>query len=53
VRPDRFGPSNRRVLAASAALPRAAGPQALEQATAGLIGAELRSPEVQGLRFDL
>src|SRR5260370_25141262 len=53
VRPDRFGPSHRRVLTASAALPRADGPRALEQATAELIGAELRNPEVQGLRFDL
>src|SRR6266700_1341595 len=53
VRPDRFGPSHRRVLTASAALLRAGGPRALEQATAGLIGAELRNPEVQGLRFDL
>ena len=32
---------------------RAGGPRALEQATAELIGAELRNPEVQGLRFDL
>src|SRR5207244_9675545 len=32
---------------------RADGPRALEQATAELIGAELRNPEVQGLRFDL
>ena len=53
MRPDRFGPSHRRVLTASAALPRADGPRALEQATAELIGAELRNPEVQGLRFDL
>src|SRR6266571_4721482 len=53
VRPDRFGPSHRRVLTASAALLRADGPRALEQATAELIGAELRNPEVQGLRFDL
>src|SRR5690242_7084746 len=53
VRPDRFGPSHRRVLTASVALPRADGPRALEQATAELIGAELRNPEVQGLRFDL
>ena len=41
------------VLTASAALLRADGPRALEQATAELIGAELRNPEVQGLRFDL
>ena len=53
VRPDRFGPSHRRVLTASAVLLRAGGPRALEQATAELIGAELRNPEVQGLRFDL
>ncbi len=53
MRPDRFGPSHRRVLTASAALLRAGGPRALEQATAELIGAELRNPEVQGLRFDL
>jgi hypothetical protein len=53
VRPDRFGPSHRRVLTASAALLRADSPRALEQATAELIGAELRNPEVQGLRFDL
>jgi hypothetical protein len=53
VRPDLFGLSHRRVLAASAALLRSDGPRALEQATAELIGAELRSPEVQGLRFDL
>ena len=53
VQPDRFGLSHRRVLAASAALLRSGGPRALEQATAELIGAELRSPEVQGLRFDL
>ena len=32
---------------------RADGPRALEQATAELIGAELRNPEVHGLRFDL
>src|SRR6266566_3529053 len=53
VRSDRFGPSHRRVLTASAMLLRASGPRALEQATAELIGAELRNPEVQGLRFDL
>jgi len=53
ARPDRFGSSHRRVLAASAALLRAGGPRALEQATAELIGAELRNSEVQGLRFDL
>jgi hypothetical protein len=53
VQPDRFGPSHRRVLAASAALLRSDGPRALEQATAELIGAELRSPELQGLRLDL
>jgi hypothetical protein len=53
MRPDRFGPSHRRVLTASAALLQAGGPRALEQATAELIGAELRNPEVQGLRFDL
>ena len=40
-------------MTASAVLLRADGPRALEQATAGLIGAELRNPEVQGLRFDL
>src|SRR6266702_3154963 len=38
---------------AAAMLLRASGPRALEQATAELIGAELRNPEVQGLRFDL
>ena len=38
---------------ASAVLLRADGPRALEQATAELIGAELRNPEVHGLRFDL
>ena len=32
---------------------RADGPRALEQTTAELTGAELRNPEVQGLRFDL
>jgi hypothetical protein len=53
VPPDQFGPSHRRVLTESAALLRAGGPRALEQATAELIGAELRNPEVQGLRFDL
>ena len=53
MRPDQFGSSHRRALTASAALPGADGPRALEQATAELIGAELRNPEVQGLRFDL
>jgi hypothetical protein len=53
VRPDQFGSSHRRALTASAALPGADGPRALEQATAELIGTELRNPEVQGLRFDL
>ena len=53
VRPDQFGSSHRRALTASAALPGADGPRALEQATAELIGAKLRNPEVQGLRFDL
>lgn len=53
VRPDQFGSSHRRALTASAALPGAGGPRVLEQATAELVGAELRNPEVQGLRFDL
>ncbi|MGH3195880.1 MAG: hypothetical protein ACRDOH_09685 [Streptosporangiaceae bacterium] len=53
AQPDRFGPSHRRVLAASAALLRSQGPRALEQAAAELIGAELRNPELRGLRFDL
>ena len=51
--PDRFGPSYRRVLAASDLLLRAQGPRALEQATAELIGGELRTPELVGLRFDM
>lgn len=53
AQPDQFGSSHRRTLTASAALLGADGPRALEQATAELIGTELRNPEVQGLRFDL
>ena len=50
---DTFGPSLRRVLDASGVLTAATGPRELEQATAALIGAELRNPELHGMRFDL
>ncbi len=51
--PDRFGPSQRRLLSVSDVLLQAQGPRMLEQATAELVGAELRKPELGGLRFDL
>ena len=51
--PDRFGPSQRRLLSVSYVLLQAQGPRMLEQATAELVGAELRKPELSGLRFDL
>jgi len=40
--PDRFGPSQRRLLSVSDVLLQAQGPRMLEQATAELVGAELR-----------
>src|SRR2546430_8276282 len=53
VRPDRFGPSHRRVLTPTPAPPPAPAPPALGQGTPQRIRAPLRRPQIPGPRFEL